>query len=444
MSDPVTDALRLLEKAGVDHWEVFQESGESFKVEVKDGRVDSLHKSRLSGMAVRVISDGRLGFSFTSALDDASLAETVQTAVSMVEFMPRDPDTDLVEPRPMPSLEDKIFQVSLLNTPEQQKIDIAAAIEAAARSHDPRITTVRAGGYSDSVIVVRMVNSLGLDESGKAGSARGWVELMAQQNDDQESGFWMEQARSPQGIDPAAVATQAAQRALDALGGRPVPSARMPVVMENTVACDLLRILSGSFLGESHYKKRASPRIQTGSAVFSEKVSLIDDGLDARGLNAFPFDGEGTPSSKTRVIDKGVVTTLLFDRYHAKKFGALSTGNSYRPSFQSLPMSGITNLVMEPGNETPAGLTAAAGNGIMVTNMMGLHTANPISGDFSVGASGFVVEAGKLGHPVKGIAIAGNIMDLFAGVAEVAHDVRFFGNIGAPSFLVESLSVSGL
>lgn len=443
MVDPVEFTRELLEKQAPGRWEVFHQISESFKVEIKDGKIDALHKSRLSGLAVRVLADSRLGFSYTSALDAPSLEATVQTTMSMAKFMEADPDAGFAEPALMPALSGRIFRDSLEEYPEKGKTELAGSIEQIAREQDKRITTVRKAGYTDAVTSLRLVNSLGLDQSGKAGFVRAWIELMAEENGEQEMAFWMEQARSPEDINPSAVAVTAARRALDSLGGKTVPSKALPVIMENTVAADLLRLLSDSFLGESHFKKKASPRIQLGAKPFSDKVTIIDDGLDSRGDDAFPFDGEGTPSSRTVVADHGVITSLLFDRYHARKFNTGSTGNCRRGSFETLPVGGITNLTMEPGNESLTDIIASVAEGLVVTDMMGLHTVNTISGDFSVGASGFKISNGRLDHPVKGIAVAGNLFDLFNRVVNVADDFRYFGNVGAPSFLVESLAVSG-
>lgn len=444
MDNAVAITCRLLEKQAIKQWEVFHQDSHSFRVEFKDGVMDTLQKARVSGLAVRVIKDSRVGFSFTSALDASSLQKTVETAASMALVMPPDPDTALAEPAPLPVLHQEIMDDSLRTETEADKTEIARAIESKARLVDKRITTTRSAGYSDAIVAVRLVNSNGLDAKGEAGFVRAWVELMAEQNGDQEMAYWMEQARTPEKIDPEAVASKAAARALDSLGGKSIPSARMPVIVENSVAVDLLHVISHSFLAENHFKKLASPRIKPGERIFSSKISIVDDGLDARGDHAFPFDGEGTPSQRTQVVENGTLRSLLFDLPYAKKLKTSSTGNCRRGSFEGLPMNGVTNLFIEPGASTTKNLAAAAGSGLLVTELMGLHTANPVSGDFSVGATGFRIKDGKVDHPVKGIAIAGNLIDLFANVLDVGDDFRFFGNMGAPSLLVEALAVSGL
>jgi PmbA protein len=444
MDDAVAFTCRLLEKQAVKQWEVFHKDSQSFRVEFKDRVMDTLQKARVSGLAVRVIKESRIGFSFSSALDSSSLQKTVETALSMAGVMPLDPDATLAVPAPLPILQNKIMDASLRRATEADKTEIARVIESRARLEDKRITTIRSAGYSDTIMAIRLVNSNGLDATGEAGFVNAWVQLMAEQNGEQEMAYWMEQARSPERINPETVASQAARRALDSLGGKSLPSAKMPIILENSVAVDLLHVLSHSFLAENHFKKLTSPRIKLDEPIFSRKISIVDDGLDARGDYAFPFDGEGTPSQRTQVVENGTLRSLLFDLAYARKLKASSTGNCRRGSFEGLPVNGVTNLGIEPGTSILAELAAAVGSGLLVTELMGLHTANPVSGDFSVGASGFKIEHGRLGHPVKGIAIAGNLVDLFGSVLEVGSDFRYFGNMGAPSLLVESVAISGL
>jgi PmbA protein len=443
MDDPVTFTCEVLQKQAADQWEVFHQDSRSFRVEFKDGVMDTFQKAQVTGLAVRVIKESRVGFSFTSALGPSSIKKTVDTAVSMARVMPFDPAVTLAESVHLPILQDEIMDESLRRVTEAEKTEIARAIETAARLEDKRITTIRSAGYSDTIVAVRLVNSNGLAASGEAGFVRAWVELMAEHNRDQEMAYWMEQARSPEMINAAVVASKAARRALDSLGGKPIPSAKMPVIVENSVSVDLLHVLSHSFLAENHFKKLVSPKIKQGEPIISRKLSIVDNGLDARGDYAFPFDGEGTPSQRTQVVENGILESLLFDLSHARKLRSTPTGNCLRRSFEGLPVNGATNLLIEPGTTSVEELAVKVGTGLLVTELMGLHTANPVSGDFSVGAAGFKIEAGKVEHPVKGIAIAGNVVDLFANVLEVGNDFRFFGNMGAPSLLVETLAVSG-
>ncbi len=160
-------------------------------------------------------------------------------------------------------------------------------------------------------------------------------------------------------------------------------------------------------------------------------------------MATFPFDGEGVESQKTPVVLSGRITGFLYDFYWAKREGGRSTGNSIREGIKAPPSVGISNLYIEAGDRPFGDLLADLHNGVVIEEVMGIHTANPISGDFSLGAAGFWVERGKRVHPVKGIAISGNVLELFKSVEEVGADFRFTGKLGSSSLRTSKLAISG-
>jgi PmbA protein len=443
MNNALEKTVRLLEDSRVDEWEVFSEDSSVFRVEMKDGHVDTLQKSKLSGLAVRVITDQRLGFSFTSALDEASLVATVRTAQAVANTMPRDPVRTFVNPKPLPELDGNLFHPSLLAMPESEKIDIARTLEECARREDSRISVIRSANYSDSINHISVVNSRGLSASAGSGMAGISIILMAESKGHQEMAYWMDQAREPQKLEAESVAARAAQRATQSLGGGGIASGRMPVIMENLVVAEFLGVLSRSFIAEHHHKNTASSRIRPGNQVFASCVSIVDDGRRIDGAEAFPFDGEGYPSSATSVARHGTVESLLYDTYYGAKAGATGTGNGRRARYDEPPSGGISNLFLEPGKTRFDDLVHSIDRGLLVTEVMGLHTANPVSGDFSVGTAGLLIEKGHAVRPVKGVTVAGNMLDVFAGVVDIADDFRFFDNVGAASILVDHLMISG-
>src|SRR5262249_48902377 len=155
----------------------------------------------------------------------------------------------------------------------------------------------------------------------------------------------------------------------------------------------------------------------------------IDDGLLPGGTSTSPFDGEGEPSRTTTLVDHGLVMNYLYDSYYARKQGVKSTANSRRGGLKSPPSVGSTNIYLTKGNLSFDRLVGLVDRGVYVTEVMGLHTANPVTGDFSIGASGILIEKGKLTKPVKGFAIAGNLIDLLKNISEVGSDLRFWGGV---------------
>jgi PmbA protein len=180
-----------------------------------------------------------------------------------------------------------------------------------------------------------------------------------------------------------------------------------------------------------------------GTVVASNAVTVRDDGLLPGGLGTAPADDEAVPLQTKTVIDKGRLNLFLYNSYAARKDKTLSTGNGMRGGFKGLPGVGVTNLFIEPGSLSFDSLVSSMDRGLLVTEVMGMHTANAISGDFSVGATGFWIEGGKKAYPVREITIAGNILDLMQHVDAVGSDLRFSGRIGSPSLHIRELSIGG-
>ena len=146
-----------------------------------------------------------------------------------------------------------------------------------------------------------------------------------------------------------------------------------------------------------------------------------------KGLLSAPFDGEGMKTGKTTLIDQGILTGYLHNTYTANKDGVVSTGNAVRSSFKSTPEVGTTNFYIQQGTTEKEKLLQGIRRGLYITDVMGLHTANPISGDFSLGAAGILIENGELTTPVRGVAIAGNLLNVFKNIDGVANDLVFIG-----------------
>jgi PmbA protein len=245
------------------------------------------------------------------------------------------------------------------------------------------------------------------------------------------------------GIDAAAVARSASAKAVALLGATTVETMRCPVVLDNHVATEILEVLSASFLADNVQKGKSMLTGRMGRKLFSDCLSIIDDGTLPGGMATAPFDGEGVAHQRTPVVEGGELKAFLYDSFSAAKDGVGSTGNASRGGMKSLPHAGLTNFFIRNGATPSSDLVKSLRRGLLLTDVMGMHTANSISGDFSVGAAGFLVENGEICRPVKGIAISGNILDLFRDVEMIGDDLRFFGDVGSPSLRIASLDVSG-
>eukprot|EP01022_Parablepharisma_sp_SALTPOND_P012283 TRINITY_DN15730_c0_g2_i1.p2 TRINITY_DN15730_c0_g2~~TRINITY_DN15730_c0_g2_i1.p2 ORF type:complete len:276 (+),score=111.24 TRINITY_DN15730_c0_g2_i1:1014-1841(+) len=266
---------------------------------------------------------------------------------------------------------------------------------------------------------------------------------MASENGEQEMGWDSHSARFLSEIDCPALGAEAGRRAAAFLGARPVPDGRYPAVLTNEVAGQFLGILAASLQGDSLLKGRSLLAGKEGQEIVSSLVSLIDDGLYPRGLGSGSLDDEGTPMTKKALVERGVLAGFIYDRLWGARAGRQSTGNGMRGSLKGPPGVGFSNLYLEPGQAGPAELEGQMERGLVISEIMGGHTADPVSGEFSFGATGFLVENGRRTRPVKSIAIAGQVLEVFAAVAAVGSDLKFSGRTGAPSLLISHLSVSG-
>jgi PmbA protein len=422
-------------------WELYAVDGTGLSIEVRGGEVDAFKSSRNEGLAVRVLENGRMGFSFTSALSDDAFHRTVEQARASARA---------VEPNEFAAFATEALPVAAMELVDpappattQERIDVAREIEAAALAADSRIKRVRKASFSESAGTDWLLNSHGLYRTSGGTFYSVSVLAIAEDGGESQSGGEFAFGRRWATLDYGRVGAEAARRALGQLGGRSLPTAPRTVIFENHVVADLLGVLASSFLGESVQRNRSMLAGKLGEPVMAPIVTLSDDALDARGSGASPFDGEGIPGQTTSLIEKGVLQTYLYDIETANRDGRKSTGNAGRGGFRGPPYPATSNLRLEPGTGSLVDLCAEVRSGLVITDLLGLHTANPISGAFSLGATGFEIVDGAVGRPVRGIAVADNVLGLFRKATRIGGDFRYFGSIGAASLVVPEVSVSG-
>ena len=436
------EAAKRLEQLNPDQFEIYFEKKSSTKIDSKNLEVDTLSRSEDVGLSIRLIQDKRVGFSFTTSLQTEAIQKAVLAAAAVAKFMPQDEHVGLLNfgSAVYPNVDS--FDVKGQAVPLAQKIALAKELESECRKADRRITGVRAATLNDTSYEVHLVDSNGEHIEYRSTIYGVSVTCKAEENGDNQIGGDFGFSNFLDNLDVKSVAKQASIYATELLGAGQAPTLACPAVLRNSVVADLIEFLSASFSGEAIDKGRSMLAGKMGQRIFSERVSLIDDGLLPGGYATSPFDGEGVPSSKTVLVDGGFLSGALYDTYYARKFGKEPTGNSSR-GIKSPPSIGTTNLYMQKGRKTELQLLDGISKGILITDLMGVHTANPVTGDFSLGASGILIENGKLTRPVRGFAVAGNVLELFRKMTDIGSDLRFFGNIGAPSVRVSELSVGG-
>ncbi|MDH4163418.1 MAG: TldD/PmbA family protein [Nitrospirota bacterium] len=423
--------------------EIYLRSSVATSVEIKDQKVDAFERARDIGIGLRVLTDERIGFAFTTDFTREGLATLVDGAIDNAKSIDRDPLAVLPEIAGASYSHVIIHDPVVAGISEQEKIDRVMAMERAAYGVDSRIKRIRkaSASFSESETLIR--SSRGNEVSYRSTAVSASIEAVAEAGGEAQAGWDFDVRRFYKDIDIEGVGRRAASKALDLLGARHIDSVKAPVILDNAVAEEFLSILASGFSAENVQKKKSLLIGKLDRAIASPLITIIDDGLREGGLGTAPSDDELVPTRTKTVVDKGRLSMFLYNAYTARKDGTQSTGNGIRGGFKGIPGVGMTNLFIQPGTITPAQLISDTERGLLVTEIMGAHTANPISGDFSVGATGFWIEKGAKAYPVREITIAGNILDVMMNVDAVCSDLRFSGRIGSPSLRIKELSISG-
>jgi PmbA protein len=426
----------------LDGYEIFMSASRNLSIEVKEQQVDTFRCSSPVGVGIRVLKANAMGFSFSTSMDDCDLMKMIDNALTSAQFQTPDENNIFPFPEAYPEISG-LFDGELGRVGEGEKIGRAMELERLTLAADPRVRKVRKASYGESNYEGHIRNSLGVSGSYRDTSITCSVSAIAEKGDDSQMGWDFGFSNFFSGVDVATISRTAADKAAGLLGARKIPTMRCPAVLDNHVATEILEVLSTSFLADSVRKGKSLLAKRAGEAIFSPRLRIRDDGTLPGGMATAPFDGEGSPQRNTLLVDDGRLLGFLYDSYHARRSGTVSTGNATRSNSKNPPAMGVSNFFIENGATPFAGLLQGIERGVLLTSVMGMHTANPISGDFSVGAAGFLIEDGVATTPVKGVAIAGNILELFHGVEMVGNDLRFFGAVGSPSLRIAALDVSG-
>ncbi len=433
--------LSIAEKQGVEA-EAFLLHDRELSIEVIDGQVETLKEAEEIGMGLRVINRGRLGFAYTSDLSDAAIKETVDIAIRISQYTEIDEYNVLPGGRlSYPDME--LFDTNIPGTALEKKTELARQVERTAKASDPRITIIERAGYEENEFSSLIMNTRGIYAFARSNLSGLYIFLVAEEDADAQTGFSTMIKKQIGDLQPEFVGREAAQKALRSLHSRTIKSARMSCVMEPYVVTRFLNIIAATVNAESVQKGKSMFADKEGQVIASGVFSLVDDATYQNGIGSFPFDAEGVPARKNIIVENGVLYGFLYDTYTANKAGKKSTGNARRGSFRNLPSVGTTNFILAPGEKSPEELVGDIEKGFYITEVMGMHTANPISGDFSVGASGLMIENGRLTYPIRGVTIAGNLADFLKNIEAVGNDLRFFGAKAAPTVRLNNLSIGG-
>ncbi|TVR94957.1 MAG: TldD/PmbA family protein [Trueperaceae bacterium] len=415
--------------------EVLATSGRELTLSAADGRVDEITSATRGGVGVRVVHEGRIGYASSEALDEASLAWVLDEAIENAALQSAR-GAVLVEGHAL-GRSDLIGEG--LSAPVERKAEAVTTLESAL-SADERVDAIAFARYSESESEAVLGSTRGADGGYRNGYAMLMASPIMRQGESVKQGYEIDFGKEFHAMDPTRTSQRILEKVGRHLGATPLPTGRYATVFEPEVVATILQLLLFSLSGKTLAEGKSRLAQRLGQPIASERFTLVDDPTLENGLASRPFDAEGTPASRTVVIERGVLRSFLHNSDTARRTGQANTGHASR-SYASTLGVGATNLMLE------AGEGVVLDDGVIVTNLMGVHAgANPISGDVSVQGLGLRVEGGE-SRPVENFALSFNLFRLLERIEAVGAEVQWRpaggAIVGARSLQVDALSFAG-
>lgn len=438
--DYAARAVDLARRAGATSSDALAIDSADMNASIRHGVPETIERAESRGIGLRVFVGQSSANLSTSELSDAALTELAEKAVAIARVAPADPFAGLAD-------------ASLLAT-DTPDLDLADSSEPSMEALQQRARETETIGRDAAGITnsegadagfgrtrVALATSTGFTGSYRLTRHSLSVSLIAGTGERMQRDYdYTVTTHASDLASPEAVGREAARRTLERLDPRKVDSQQAPVFFEPRVARSLLSAFAGAISGASVARGTSFLKDALGSPVFAEGITITDDPLRPRGLASHGWDAEGVAARPRALVDRGVLTTWLLDCRSARQLGLATTGHASR-GLSGPPHPASTNLYIEPGAATPQQLLQQFGSGLYVTETIG-HGTNLLTGDFSVGASGFWIEGGARAYPVSEVTIAGNLRDMFRTLV-AANDLQFIYATNAPTLVVPSMTIAG-
>ncbi|TFI56850.1 TldD/PmbA family protein [Sphingomonas parva] len=443
-SEAESRAAALVErakKAGADAADALYIADASTGVQVRLGALEDVERSEGEEIGLRLFVGLRSASVSSSDLSDEALAALVERAAAMAREAPEDPYSGLAP-------EDRLLRERGPDvdgddgqdpSPTELKAR-ALETEDAARSV---AGVTNSGGASASAgrSVIALATSHGFVRGYSTSGYSGSASVIAGEGSGMQRDYAQHSVRHYADLDaPAEIGRRAGERTVARLNPAKLASGAMPVVFDPRVGASLVGHLIGAITGSAIARRTSFLLGREGEQLFDESIVIRDDPHRPRGLRSKPFDGEGLPTAPRNLVEGGRVTGWLLDSASARQLGLEPTGHASRGVGGS-PGANATNVHIEPGRLSVEDLLADIGRGLYVTELIG-QGVNPVTGDYSRGASGFIIENGRIGPAVAEITIAGNLIDMFRRLT-AADDLAFRRAVNVPTLRVEGLTVAG-
>ena len=444
ITEAIGCVLEVAKTLGVAETEVVAAESETLKAGVRLGSPEKLTRARGRRIAIRMFENKSSALCSTTDLTRKSLDNLARQCRDLARATAADPYSGLEPPDipPVVALKLDLYDSTAEEFPVERALKIAGEAEAAALDSDPRITNSEGSEFGADSTHMHLATSHGFHSSYSTTSFSISVIPVASENGSMQRDSWYTVARRFEMLDDAAaVGRKAAARTVRRLSARKISTRKAPVVFEAPVAGSLLSHLAGAVSGSSIYRGLSFLRNRLDEQIAAPGISIIDDSRLPGRIGSRPFDAEGKTTRRNSVVENGLLRQFLLDGYSARRLGRQSTASAVR-SLGDSPQAGPSNFYLENGHTEPGEILAGLSAALLVTSLSGLGV-NPVTGDYSRGASGIWIERGEPTYAVEEITIASNLLSMFRGIEAVGNDLEFRSRIASPTLLVGRMTIAG-
>lgn len=440
----LADLVAVAKRAGADAADALFAEGASLSVQRRLGHTEHVERAESRDIGLRVFVGQRQAIVATTDTSPGNFARLAERAVAMARAVPEDPFAGLADaPDGAGDLAARLAALDLVDDAEP---DVAALAARAAEAEEAAlavagVTNTEGAEAGFGRAAVSLVASNGFAGAYARTSHSVSVTAVAGEGTGMERDYDYATATHLAGLESAALlGRRAGEQAVARLNPRRPATATMPVVYHPRVAASLIGHLTSAINGAAVARGTSFLKDSLGQALFGPGIAIHDDPARARGLRSRPFDAEGIATRPRAIVEGGVLTTWILDSRTARMLGLATTGHAAR-GVAGPPSPATTNVWLAAGTVTPAALMADIAEGLYVTELIGMGI-NPVTGDYSRGAAGFMIRNGALAEPVAEITVAGNLREMFSRLVP-ADDLVFRRGTDAPTVRIDGLTVAG-
>lgn len=434
----------MASRKGSEMSEIFFRSSRSFTISAHKGKIEKSSDSISAGLSLKTVRKGKAGFAFTEIIDDLHVEMLVEKAILNMQLNDSD-YTEALHADTRIRDDSSYYSGHYEKLPVSWAVDTVLEMEKTAHEADPRIVLVPESRFGFFVDETTICNSQGLENYHREDGGYLVVITVASDGRQHKTGFAYDLARVPDRLDRNKTARRAASESSQKLGAESVKSAKYDIILRNDVFGSLLATFIPTMFSAEMVQRGLSPISRSNEdRIASGLLSIYDEPHLIESLSSRPFDDQGVPTRRKALIDEGIQKSLLYDLKTAKKDGVEPTGNALKNGYKGQTQIAPINISVEPGEDSLEELIERTGSGILITSVEGLHSgAKPMSGEFSLGAQGFLIEGGKKTSSVEQITIASDILTILRSVEAVGND-RVFSIPMPRTTITPSVMVSGV